>query len=223
VADAIGHVAGRRPGHCRLRRIVFGILPYLRLRHVISYFMISKVDMNSNSMLLTSAVLIGLLSLQLAACSGSEPGHPAPVPTTKTSPKPARTTGSPLPAGSQTTSGPDAAASVKADWTEFFDPATPIAERLALLQDGAKFKSYLQVQARPGLAHLTTEQVTDVTVIGMSAMVTYNILVDGHTASALTGQSGQATFNAGTWQVSDTDFCSLLTLENKGKPVPGCA
>lgn len=34
--------------------------------------------------------------------------------------------------------------------------------------------------------------------------------------------SGQATFNNGTWQVSDADFCNLLLLENKGKTLPGC-
>jgi len=179
-------------------------------------------DIKPKSIVLFSAVLVGLLSLQLAACSGTSSGHPAAAPTTKAAATPTPVA-SPLPAGSQTTTGPDAAASVSADWTTFFDPATPIAQRIALLQDGSKFTSYLQVQAQPGVAHLTTEQVTGVTVIGTYATVTYNILVDGHTASALSGLSGQAIFNAGTWQVSDTDFCSLLTLENKGKSLPGCS
>jgi hypothetical protein len=172
---------------------------------------------------LWSAACVVLLSLGLAACSGSTPGHPAAATTAGSSPTPTPAAPTPLPAGSQTTTGPDAAASVTADWTAFFDPTTPIAQRIALLQDGAKFKSYLEVQAQPGVAHLTTEQVTNVSVIGTYATVTFNILVDGHTASALTGQSGQANFEAGTWQVSDAAFCSLITLENKGKSVPGCS
>jgi hypothetical protein len=130
--------------------------------------------------------------------------------------------GSPAPIGSQPSAGPDAVASVKANWTAFFDPTTPIAERVSLLQDGAKFKHYLEVQAQPGVAHLTTDQVTAVTLIGSQATVTYNILVSGASSSALENQSGQAIFSSGTWQVSDADFCTLLTLENKGKTVPAC-
>jgi hypothetical protein len=166
---------------------------------------------------------IGVLGLQLAACSGSKPGHAVTAPAPKASPSPAPAAGSPLPAGSQPVSGPDAAASAKADWTAFFNPDTPVAQRVRLLQDGTRFESYLQVQARPGVAHLTTEQVTNVTVNGRLAIVTYDILIDGRTGSALSDQSGLASFSAGTWQVSDTGFCSLLTLENKGKPVPGCS
>jgi len=130
--------------------------------------------------------------------------------------------GSAAPVGVQPSSGANAQASVKADWTAFFNPATPIAQREALLQNGRKFIAYLQAQAQPGIAHLTTEQVTAVTVIHTLAVVTYNILVSGVTSSALSNLSGQATFTNGTWQVSDSDFCNLLRIENKGKPVPGC-
>jgi hypothetical protein len=86
--------------------------------------------------------LISVLGLQLAACSASKPGHAVPAPATKASPSPAPAAGSPLPAGSQPASGPDAAASAKADWTAFSDPDTPIAQRVKLLQDGTKFESY---------------------------------------------------------------------------------
>jgi hypothetical protein len=169
-----------------------------------------------------SAILAGALSLGLAACSGGTSSPPAAPAPTKIAPTPAPTVGSPAPIGSQPSSGPDAVASVKTDWTAFFNPTTPIAQRISLLQDGAKFKRYLEVQAQPGVAHLTTEQVTAVNLIGTQATVTYNILVGGATSGALTNQSGQASFSSGTWQVSDTDFCALLTLENKGKTLPGC-
>lgn len=109
-----------------------------------------------------------------------------------------------------------------ADWTTFFDPSTQIAEREALLQDGQKFAHYLEVQAAPGVAHLTTERVTAVTVIHTVAVVTYDILVGGVTNPSLSNLSGEAVFSNGTWQVSDTDFCNLLLIENKGHTVPGC-
>jgi hypothetical protein len=57
---------------------------------------------------------------------------------------------------------------------------------------------------------------------GYQATVTYNILVSGSSSSALANQSGQAITSAGTWQVSDADFSTLLTLENGGKTVPAC-
>jgi hypothetical protein len=170
------------------------------------------------------AVFGCVLGLLLAACSaGGASSTPAATPPAKTtSPSPTATAGSPAPIGSQPSSGPDATASVEADWTAFFDPTTPIQQRISLLQDGAKFRSYLEVQAQPGLAHLTTEQATAASVFGTIATVTYNILVSGRTGSALENLSGQAMFVGGTWQVSDADFCSLLTLENKGKTLPGC-
>ena len=118
--------------------------------------------------------------------------------------------------------GAGAQASVAADWTTFFDPSTPIAEREALLQDGQKFSHYLEVQAGPGVAHLTTERVTAITVIHTEAVVTYDILVSGVTNPSLSNLSGEAAFSNGTWQVRDTDFCNLLLIENKGHKVPGC-
>ncbi len=80
----------------------------------------------------------------------------------------------------------------------------------------------MRFRPSPRVAHLTTEQVTVVTLIGTQATVTYNILVRGASSSALANQSGQAIFSSGTWQVSDADFCTLLTLENNGKAVPAC-
>lgn len=186
---------------------------------------INIIGIKSLNRAAVSAILLGVPSLGLTACSSSTSSPPA-ASASSTPPAESATAspaaGTPAPIGSQPGAGPDAVASVKANWTAFFDPTTPIAQRVSLLQDGAKFKHYLQVQAQPGAAHLTTEQVTAVTLIGTQATVTYNILVSGASSSALENQSGQAIFSGGTWQVSDADFCTLLTLENKGKTVPGC-
>ncbi len=175
-------------------------------------------------------VLAVTLGIGLAGCSGSTSSPPAPAASSLAaasasavvSPSPAAVAGSPAPIGSQPSAGPDALASVRANWTAFFDPTTPVARRISLLQDGAKFRHYLEVQAQPGVAHLTTEHVTAVALTGTEATVTYNILINGISGSALSNQIGEATLSRGTWQVSDTDFCNLLTLENKGKTLPGC-
>jgi hypothetical protein len=193
---------------------------------LLSALMIAKTrraGIASSGLRVLPVALISVLGLLLTGCSGSKPSRAVTAPAAKASASSSPAAGSPLPAGSQPASGADAAASAKADWTTFFNPDTPVAQRVKLLQDGTKFESYLRVQARPGVAHLTTEQVTTVTINGALAIVTYNILIDGRTGSALSDQSGMADFSAGTWQVSDTDFCSLLTLENKGKSVPGCS
>jgi hypothetical protein len=173
------------------------------------------------------------MSLTMAACSGTA-NSPASGSATSSAPAsavagssvtPAETASGPAsraPVAAQPSSGSAAEVAVKADWTAFFDPATPITQREALLEDGQKFSHYLQVQAAPGIAHLTTEQVTAVTVIHAMAVVTYNILISGTTSSSLSNLSGEAVYSKGTWQVSDADFCNLLLLENKGQTVPGC-
>lgn len=193
-----------------------------------------KFIITQSSRTVWAAVGVTSMTLATASCGGGSSGTPAsggssaPAASAQsvgTSITPFATVtprASAAPVGLQPSSGANAQASVRADWTAFFDPATPIAQREALLQNGRKFIAYLQAQAQPGVARVTTEQVTAVTVIHTLAVVTYNILVSGVTSSALSNLSGQATFANGTWQVSDSDFCSLLRIENKGKPVPGC-
>lgn len=136
------------------------------------------------------------LGFLLTACSsgGTPAAKAASRPAKTTAPRPAAAAGTPAPVGSQPSSGPDAIPSVKADWTKFFDPTTPVARRISLLQNGAKFRRYLEVQARPGLAHLTTEQVSAVQIFGTMATVTYSILISGQSSGALQSQSGQAVF-----------------------------
>jgi hypothetical protein len=187
-----------------------------------------KIDISKSSMIPLAVAFVVAMGFSVTACGGGTSNPPATAsstPSASPSTEPSATAtaaASPAPVGAQPSSGAAAQASVKADWTAFFDPATPIAQRTVLLQNGDKFTSYLRVQAQPGVAHLTTEQVTAVTLIGTQATVTYNILINGVTNGGLSNQTGDAIFSNGTWQVSDPDFCNLLTLENKGKTVRGC-
>ena len=100
------------------------------------------------------------------------------------------------------TSGGSAASQIAANWTTFFNAKTPVAKRVALLQDGQKFATIINSQAGGGLAASAT------------AKVTYSILIGG--SPALANQSGVAIKQGGTWKVGLASFCGLLTLENNG-------
>ena len=60
--------------------------------------------------------------------------------------------------------GSAATAQIATNWTTFFNAKTPIAKRVALLQDGQKFASIIKSQAGGGLAASATAKVTKVTV-----------------------------------------------------------
>jgi hypothetical protein len=115
-----------------------------------------------------------------------------------------------------------AVAQIKANWQAFFNPKTPVAKRVSLLQNGQTFASIISAQASSTLASSATSSVSAVTVESPAqAKVTYSILVGG--APALKDQPGVAVLQNGTWKVGDQSFCALLTLENNGKAPSVCA
>jgi hypothetical protein len=97
----------------------------------------------------------------------------------------------------------------------FFDGTAPAATRLPLLQNGSKFSAVLTGQAASAQGKETAAQVTAVTVNGSSADVTWNLLLAG--TPILKAQKGQAVLTNGTWQVADSSFCGLLSMQ---PPVP---
>ena len=121
------------------------------------------------------------------------------------------------PAASATAgSGSGDARQIAANWTTFFSAKTPVSKRVSLLQDGQQFASIIKSQAGGGLAASATAKVTKVVVTSPTqATVTYNILVAGQTA--LSGKTGTAVKQDGTWKVGVSSFCGLLALENGGK------
>ena len=114
------------------------------------------------------------------------------------------------------------ASQIKANWVAFFNPKTPVAKRVSLLQNGSTFASIIQAQASSPLASSATSSVNAVTVESATqAKVTYSILVGG--TAALKNQPGVAVKQGGVWKVGDQSFCALLTLENNGKAPTACA
>jgi hypothetical protein len=155
-------------------------------------------------------VLVGVLAVGIAACGSSNNSGASASPSTS-----APATSAPATSASAAASG-SAAALITSNWEAFFSAKTPVAKRVALLQNGQVFAAVIRAQAKSSLASSASAKVTKVTVTSPSqAKVTYSILVGG--TPALSNQSGVAVYQNGTWKVGLASFCGLLTLENNGK------
>jgi hypothetical protein len=151
-------------------------------------------------------VLVGVLGVGTAACGSSSNNS-------GTSSSPA--TSAPATSASAAASG-SAAAMITHNWEKFFNAKTPVAQRVALLQNGSAFAAVIRAQAGSGLASTASAKVSKVIVTSPSqATVKYAILIGG--TPALSNQSGVAVLQGGTWKVGLASFCGLLTLENNGK------
>lgn len=157
-------------------------------------------------------LLVSALAAGIAACSSSGNSSSSGASSSPSSaPSSSAAAPSSAPASSSGTTS-----TIAANWAAFFNAKTPVAKRISLLQDGQTFASVIRAQAGSGLAASATAKVTKVTIVSPSqAKVTYSILIGGQ--SALSGQSGVAVLQAGTWKVGLASFCGLLTLENGGK------
>ena len=157
-------------------------------------------------------LLVSVFAAGIAACSssGNNSGSGA-----SSSPSQAPSSSAPATSASPVSSS-GAAATIKTNWEAFFNPKTPVAKRVSLLQDGQTFSSVIKAQAGSGLASQATSKVTKVTVVSSTqAKVTYSILLAGQTA--LSNRPGVAVYQDGTWKVGVASFCGLLTVENSGK------
>jgi len=158
--------------------------------------------------------LVLALALAVAACSSSS----SPSSSSAASSAPA----SSAPASSAPAAGNTAAAAaeITTNWEKFFNASTPTSERVALLQNGAAF-----AVAISGLSHLVSglgATVTSVTVTSpTSATVKYNLTASGSTL--LSGQTGTAVYENGTWKVGDASLCGLLKLVPGGSTPTACS
>jgi hypothetical protein len=142
--------------------------------------------------------LAAVAGLALAGCGSS--GSSAPKTTSSSS------------SGATAGSGGSAVATITANWTAFFSASTPVARRVALLQNGQLFQSLIAAQAKSSLASSASAKVTKVSnVTATQATVDYEILLAG--SPALANQKGVAVKQGGTWKVGDASFCGLLGLE----------
>jgi hypothetical protein len=110
------------------------------------------------------------------------------------------------------TPGPAAAqAQIKSAYEKFFSGQTSIPARVAVLQDGLKFKGLVTSFANNPLAKNVSVTVSSVTLQGQdNAKVVYTVKLGG---AALPKQTGTAVRENGTWKVGSASLCRLVALQ----------
>ncbi|MFD9034564.1 hypothetical protein ACFVZW_26015 [Streptomyces sp. NPDC059567] len=126
---------------------------------------------------------------------------------------------SPEPAATAPSDPAAAKAEITENWTTFFDPNTPVAERAELLENGDQLRPALQALLTNDAASQATAKVKTVEFTSPNnANVTYDLLVSG--APAVPDAKGTSVFQDDTWKVSVKTLCGLAQLS--GATVPGC-
>jgi hypothetical protein len=157
----------------------------------------------------------GLIVAASAGCSSSKSGSASSTPP----PTPTGSTQSSTGGGAPPTIDAATTAAVKNAYVKFFDPKTPVATSVSLLQDGSAFQAALEAQAKGSLAQGASAEVSKVSLQSPNtAKVVFSILVNGK--ALLTDQPGYAVHDGGTWKVAAQTFCGLLTLQ--GAPPAAC-
>ncbi|MFI6444072.1 hypothetical protein [Kitasatospora sp. NPDC050543] len=165
-----------------------------------------------------SALLAVLLAVTaLVACSSSKSSGTASTA--------ASTSAAASPSASASGSAPAdvaaAEAQVKQNWEKFFDPAIPLADKAALLQNGDQLAPALQGFAQDPRVGQVKAQVTGVTFTSPTdATVTYSLSLQGTVVEP--SATGQAVLDNGTWKVSRSSLCGLVA-QSGNTAVPGCS
>jgi hypothetical protein len=171
------------------------------------------------------APALGLaLAATVAACSSSSSSSASTSPPSSAASSPASApASSPSAVASSTaplTSG--AVAQITANWEKFFSSSTTAAQKATLLQNGSTFASAISAFAKLPLASGIGAKVTKVLpATSTTATVTYNITSGG--TSLLSGQTGTAVYQDGTWKVGDASLCGLFKLIPGGSVPAACS
>ena len=104
-----------------------------------------------------------------------------------------------------------AQAQIKSAYEKFFSGQTSIPARVAVLQDGSKFKGLVTSFANNPLAKNVSVTVSSVTLQGQdNAKVVYTVKLGG---AALPKQTGTAVRENGTWKIGSASLCRLVALQ----------
>jgi len=160
---------------------------------------------------ITLAPALGLaLAVAVAACSSSSSSSSSSPPATS----------APASSASAPSNTAAAAAQITANWDKFFASSTPVAQKVTLLQNGSTFAGAISALYKLPIASGIGAKVTKVTVDNGTAIVTYNIPSGG--SSLLSGQTGTAVYQNGTWKVGDGSLCGLIKLVPGGTVPAAC-
>jgi hypothetical protein len=104
-----------------------------------------------------------------------------------------------------------ARAEIKGAYLKFFSGKTPVSDRVAVLQNGSKFKGLVTTFANNPLAKNVNVTVSSVTLEGGdNAKVVYTVKLGG---AGLPKQTGTAVLENGTWKVGSASLCKLVALQ----------
>jgi len=110
-------------------------------------------------------------------------------------------------------------AQVARSWTRFFDPATPVPEKVKLLQNGRQFAAAVGAAARsPEAKKLSVKVISATRTSPAHANVVYDLFLSGK--PLLVHENGAAVLTDGVWQVGEGSFCKLAKLQ--GTRLPAC-
>jgi hypothetical protein len=115
--------------------------------------------------------------------------------------------------GSTSTTNSTAAdqAQIKSAYQKFFSGQTSFPDRVALLQDGSKFKGLVTSFANNPLAKNVNVKVSSVVLQGANnAKVVYIVKLG---SAGLPKQTGTAVRQNGTWKVGSASLCKLVALQ----------
>jgi hypothetical protein len=102
-------------------------------------------------------------------------------------------------------------AQITSAYATFFSGKSSVSDRVAVLQDGPRFKSLVASFASNPLAKNVSATVSSVTLQGANkAKVVYTVKLAG---SALPKQNGTAVKQDGTWKVGYPSLCRLVALQ----------
>jgi hypothetical protein len=112
--------------------------------------------------------------------------------------------------GHSQTSGPSAEEQIKSAYEQFFSGKTSLANRVALLQNGSRYKALVSSFASNPLAKNASATVSSVKLQGSDkADVVYVVKLGG---TALPKQTGTAVRENGSWKIDATSLCKLVEL-----------
>jgi hypothetical protein len=105
-----------------------------------------------------------------------------------------------------------ARAQIKSAYAKFFSGQTPVSDRVAVLQNGSKFRELVTSFANNPLAKNVNVTVSSVTLDEGSdnAKVVYTVKLGG---AGLPKQTGTAVRENGSWKVGSASLCKLVALQ----------
>ncbi|MFF0746225.1 hypothetical protein ACFYVL_38115 [Streptomyces sp. NPDC004111] len=190
---------------------------------VVGRMLVGRIPRTGARRAACAAAAVLLLAAGAGACGdGSEP----PVTSTRSGATTAPPTGGgvdPQPSDSASASGPaDTTAAereVARNWTAFFAPATPLAQKAKYLENGTLLKPLLLSFSNDKRGGQSSAKVKNVRFNSATqATVTYDLLLNG--TPVLPNSQGTAVLQDDVWKVSVKSLCALVELS--GNAAPGC-